>query len=272
MPVVTVSVVIPTRDRPLELERCLAAVRRSDGIELELIVVDDGSRFGDRISAIADAADAVYVRFEGAGPAVARNAGVAACTGEIVLFIDDDCVPDPQWASRLAQSVANERTAIVGGDVVLPARPTAWLRASERIAQGVEESSGLVRTCNLGCQRSLLIAVTFDERFPAAAGEDRDWCVRAQRHGATIRREPTAIVVHHADPGLRRFLQQQVRYGRGVCELRRRGTHVPMRPVAQARMAMAGFSEGLGVGLAVLIAQVATVVGYAHERLTARSG
>ena len=68
-----------------------------------------------------------------------------------------------------------------------------WLRASEALARVVERDVNLFRTNNLGCRRTLLLEVPFDESFDAAAGEDRDWCVRAERAGARFTRQPAAI-------------------------------------------------------------------------------
>ncbi len=61
----TVSVVVPTRDRPQKLERCLAALGEE---EIELVVVDDGSADAERVAALARAAGAKLVRLQGAGP------------------------------------------------------------------------------------------------------------------------------------------------------------------------------------------------------------
>ena len=99
-----VSVVVPTRDRPESLRRCLGALRAQDLAELEVIVVDDGSRDRGAVeAALAGAAPGVrLLRTPGRGPAAARNRGVRAATGEVVCFTDDDCEPEPGWARLLA--------------------------------------------------------------------------------------------------------------------------------------------------------------------------
>ena len=61
----------------------------------------------------------------------------------------------------------------------------------------------------------------FDETFPLAAGEDREWCSRIGAAGVAISLEPEAIVAHHQDLSLRRYWRQQVRYGRGALRWRR---------------------------------------------------
>ena len=266
-----ITVVVPTRDRPRRLARCLRALADAGADGMEIVVVDDGSAHASEVAANADAAGARLVRLDGRGPAAARNAGARAATGDVVLFVDDDCVPAAGWASTLAAAVLRTSGVVVGGTVEVSADAGVGLRASETLARTAECGSGLLRTNNLGCRRRLLLDVPFDETFTVAAGEDRDWCVRAVRVGATLAREPAAIVEHRADLGACAFFRQQLRYGRAVYLLRCRGTHVPVPRGALSRGFVAGFREGLPVGLAVVAAQVATAGGYVLERMAHRS-
>lgn len=267
-----VTVVVPTRDRPRLLARCVRALTGAGTESLEIVVVDDGSARAAEVAASAAAAGARLVRLDGRGPAAARNAGARAATGDVVLFVDDDCIPAAGWASTLAAAVLRTPGVVVGGAVEVSADVGVWLRASEELAHTAESGSGLLRTNNLGCRRSLLLDVPFDETFPTAAGEDRDWCVRAARAGATFTREPAAVVEHRADLGARAFFRQQLRYGRAVHLLRSRDTHIPVSSGALGRGIAAGFREGIPVGLAMVAAPVATAAGYVLEKRSALSG
>jgi len=262
----TVSVVVPTRDRPEALARCVGALSaQTVGTGFGIVVVDDGSVARGTVAAVADEFGARLVRLEGVGPAAARNAGVAAAGGERILLLDDDCVPQAGWAQSLVTAAAGGPRLVVAGTVVPPPAATPWLRASERIAIEAEAASGFFRTLNLACDRELLMEIPFDSTFPEAAGEDRDWCVRVARAGATFVREPAAIVEHRADPGARAFFRQQMRYGRAVHILRRRGTHIPVSAGGHLRALTAGFREGTPVGLAMMAAQAATTAGFVIE-------
>ncbi|MEI7760619.1 MAG: glycosyltransferase family A protein [Thermoleophilia bacterium] len=261
----TITVVVPTRDRPRQLARCLRALEGAGVDGLEIVVVDDGSTRASEVAAAAAVAGARLVRLDGQGPAAARNAGARAATGDVVLFVDDDCVPAAGWASTLTAAVLRTSGVVVGGAVEVSADAGVWLRASEALALAAERGSGLVRTNNLGCRRTLLLDVPFDETFTAAAGEDRDWCVRVVRDGATLTREPAAIVEHRADLGARTFFWQQLRYGRAVYLLRRRGTHVPISIGAHLHALASGFREGAPVGLSIMAAQAATATGFVLE-------
>jgi glycosyltransferase involved in cell wall biosynthesis len=91
-PPARLSVVVPTRDRAPLLDECLASIRALEGpdLEIELLVVDDGSTDGSE--EVARQHGATVLRTGGSGSAAARNAGMASATGEFLLFVDDDDV------------------------------------------------------------------------------------------------------------------------------------------------------------------------------------
>lgn len=258
------SAVVPTRDRPLELRRCLASLSEQSP-ELELIVVDDASVAAETVEGIVAEFGAKLVRLDGRGPAAARNAGVAVASGEYILLLDDDCVALPGWSEALVSAAAATERSVVAGTVTVPPGSGAWLRASECLAEHAESAAGFFRSLNLCSARELLLELRFDERFRAAAGEDRDWCFRAARAGATFDRVPQARVEHRADLGPRTFVAQQVRYGRAIRVLRTKDTHERMPVAAVWRGLLAGFAEEPAVGLAMLAAHVAASIGYLAE-------
>jgi hypothetical protein len=117
---------------------------------------------------------------------------------------------------------------------------------------------------NLACRAEILAEVPFDERYPVAAGEDRDWCRRLLAGGYVLRGEPAAVLVHRPEPTLRAFLRQQVRYGRGAFWFRRRGPE--RRPLESPNfyltLVRSSFRQGFRTGLLVSVAQAATAVGF----------
>lgn len=254
----TYSVVIPTRDRPALLERCLAALALSAG-GAEVVVVDDGSVAASAVEAAARRHGAVLVRTAPAGAAAARNAGVRRASAEIVLLTDDDCVPGSGWGDALAARVAaSPPLTIVGGRT--EAGPRVYARASQSVIGTVERAAPFCATSNVGCHRQTLLAVPFDESFPEASGEDRDWCARVLAAGGGIVREPRAVLAHLPSTGARAFWSRHVRYGRGGRRLGRRP--LPARASLALRVIRDGFAAGADVGLLVVVAQVATFVGY----------
>ncbi len=264
----TASIVVPTRDRPAVLARCLAALDNQADIELEVIVVDDGSADEAGVRAVADRYETTrVVRLAGLGPAAARNAGAAAATGETVLFTDDDCVPESDWAVTLAKAVGEGERGAVGGLAISADDAPAVVVASELIFRYVQERLQLLGTGNLGCRRELVLALPFDERFPLPAGEDREWCSRVVSAGGSLRLEPKAVVIHAPALDSRGFWRQHLRYGRGARRFARSPLGGPLQPVGfYTHLIATGFRHGPVSGGLVLVAQAATAVGYALER------
>ena len=109
-----ISIVIPTRDRPAALARCLAALAATS--RRARCVVDDGSRDRERRrGARASRPRRGSSARPGAGPAAARNLGARAAEGEVVCFTDDDCEPEPGWAPALAAAAAAARRRRAAG-------------------------------------------------------------------------------------------------------------------------------------------------------------
>src|SRR5256885_1303280 len=93
------SVVIPTRDRMGVLLETLRSLEAQDPPErgFEVLVVDNGSSDGTP-DAVRHLRESAGMKLElilepGAGPARARNAGVAAASGELIMFLGDDTAP-----------------------------------------------------------------------------------------------------------------------------------------------------------------------------------
>lgn len=247
-----ISVVVPTRDRPELLRRCLATVEQQT-VPVEVVVVEDS---------------------EGRGPAWARNEGVRRAKGEVICFTDDDCAPAAGWAEGLTAPILAGEVEVTSGPVSMGEGATAADRAWEAIVTYLQvraavpgtASPGFAVTANLAARRSLLDRIPFDESFPAAAGEDRDWGERAMREGVVLRFVPSAPVIHQSGMSTRAFLRQQYRYGQGAARYRsarsdrRRGS-----PDFYLGLLRAGFAQGLVLGLLVGVAQVATIAGALRE-------
>jgi len=252
-----ISVVVPTRERPELLRRCLAALE-AQTVPVEIVVVED---------------------LEGRGPAWARNEGVRRAQGEVICFTDDDCAPAPGWAEALAAPILAGEVEATTGPVSMGGGATpadqAWASIVHylqvRAAAPGTASPGFAVTANLAARRSLCERLPFDESFPAAAGEDRDWGERAAREGTTPVFVPEGLVVHRPGLSLRDFLRQQYRYGRGAARYRARASgRRPGSPAFYLGLLQAGFRAGLRPGLLVAAAQLATLAGVISARSAAR--
>lgn len=111
-----VSVVIVSRQRPSELRLCLSAVARLAYPAFEVIVVADPAGLA-AVEALPFSKMIKTVAFDEANISAARNRGVAQAAGEIVAFLDDDCVPETRWLEHLAAVFEDPGIAAAGGFV-----------------------------------------------------------------------------------------------------------------------------------------------------------
>jgi glycosyltransferase involved in cell wall biosynthesis len=250
-----ISVVVPTRARPQLLRRCLAALE-AQTVSLEVVVVEDS---------------------EGRGPAWARNEGLRRARGEVVCFTDDDCAPVPGWAEALAAPILAGAAQASTGRTLVGEGTTAADRAWEAIVGYLQDqaaepgtaSPGFAATANLACAHELLERLPFDESFPAAAGEDRDWAERAAGSGAPPRFVPHALVLHQPGLRVRGFLRQQYRYGRGAARYRGAASGRGFgSPSFYDGLLRRGFAAGFMPGLLVCAAQAVTLTGVIAQRLS----
>lgn len=112
----SVSVIVVSRGRPDALLRCLAGIEQLDHPAFELVVVADP----DGVAALgrADLADRVKcVGYDTANISAARNLGLQVAAGDVVVFIDDDAVPEPTWLGRLTAPFADADVSAAGGYV-----------------------------------------------------------------------------------------------------------------------------------------------------------
>ena len=221
-----VSVVVCTYNGSRTLRDCLEGVARLQYPAFETIVVDDGST--DRTAEIARGYDVRLIRTTNRGLSNARNTGLAAATGEIVAYLDDDAWPDPHWLQYLATTFRTTDHAGVGGPNIAPpgAGPVAECIAhapggpvhvllSDQVAEHIPG-------CNMAFRRERLEAIGgFDPQF-RVAGDDVDVCWRLQQRGWTLGFHPAAMVWHRPRSSVRAFWKQQRGYGNAEGALQRK--------------------------------------------------
>lgn len=207
----TVAVVVPSHDRCGPLTRLLDALARQTAPIAEVAVVLDGSTDGSAamLAARRDPFPLRWVHQPQRGAAAARNAGVALTSAPLVLFLDDDVVPEPDCIARhLARHDGSARAVVGDCPIVLPERPRPhdlsgwawWLDFNHQRAAGARRSTSYRDVCsgNLSVRRSDLVAVGgFDEGFAGYGGEDWELGVRLLAAGVEVVVEPAAIAHHH---------------------------------------------------------------------------
>jgi GT2 family glycosyltransferase len=234
------SVVVCTRDRPTDLARCLASLRRLDPAPAEIVVVDNAPTTTATRDVVAAAPGVVYVEEPRPGLDVARNTGIAASRGALVAFTDDDVEVHPRWATRLAACFADDAVVAATGLVIPAALDTdaqllfetalgglgrgfaprrfdaAWLRRWRGRAVPVWQIGA---GANMAFRRDALARVGgFDERLDVGAagcsGDSELW-YRLLAAGGVCQYTPAAVVHHHHRRDLAALRRQLYFYMRG---------------------------------------------------------
>ncbi len=271
--------VVPTHRRPDLLRRCLAALagQQTPAEAFEVVVVDDASGDGTPDVLAESAAAMPNLRWaslpRNAGPATARNHGVAMARGPVVLFIDDDIVATPSLVGthlRLHEA-GSDNLGVVGlveWHPDLPVTPfMTWLDGTDLqfafgngLAPGpVDPPQRAFYTCNLSLRRPAFDAAGgFDERFPHPAYEDVELGWRLGRRGLRLEYRPEALAWHARAVTLSDFCARMAMVAESAVLLRRSHPEVPveveappggpwqsllrhvLRPVAQRRQTVAG--------------------------------
>ncbi len=230
----TGSIIICTRHRPRDLAACLDAVASEIAAGREVIVVDNGP--DDETLAVAQRAGARYLAEPVPGVSRARNRGIAAATGEVAIFVDDDARPEPGWADMLLRRFDDPAVAAVTG-LVLPAALETEAQIGFEYDLGFGGMDVLPLTFDsdflegwpegaplweIGAGANMAIRCNharslggFDERFDPRAAfgglDDTEFWHRILLAGCRIRYEPLSVV-RHEHPETLPELRKQAHY------------------------------------------------------------
>jgi GT2 family glycosyltransferase len=222
------SIIIPTYERPRQLEACLQALTRLDYNRdyFEVIVVDDGGQAPlERVVALFQKQlDVTLLSQPNAGPAAARNTAATQAKGEVLAFTDDDCEPAVDWLQTLGLRFAKTTDCAIGGSTInaLPENP--YSAASQILLDYLytyynadRNQARFFASNNLAMPADRFLAVGgFTTTFLRAAAEDRELCDRWLLHGYRLIYAREVIVYHAHFLRLRTFFKQHLNYGSGA--------------------------------------------------------
>ena len=223
------TVIISTRNRPELISDAVRSILAGDSLPAELIVIDqsDTRHPGlDRIE-VKERTEFRYVWTRERGLSRGRNMGIRAARHSIVVFIDDDCLVEPDWFETLVTALvrAGRRFVVTGrvapGDdetagafapsVIMDDRPATYVGRINR---------DVLYPNNMALFRDVVEDVGFfDPRLGPgsrfASSDDNDFGFRLLEARYRIRYVPEAIVKHRAWRGTAAFLPLRWAYGRG---------------------------------------------------------
>jgi glycosyltransferase involved in cell wall biosynthesis len=192
-----ISIIVPTRNRALLLDRVLSSVGELQYSMWEIIVVDDGSTDDTRLVAERHRAAGLpltYLYQHWRMMGAARNLAMSRARGTIFAFTDDDCLVDPHWLAGMATTFRRhpESLGVQGKTVTDHTAMTPFTRQIEQLAGGPP-----YRTCNIAYRANIARELGFDTQL--IRGEDVVMAMRVLERGPIVF-APDAVVLHPPRP------------------------------------------------------------------------
>jgi GT2 family glycosyltransferase len=233
------TVAICTRERPADLRRALAAMRRLDPRPLEVLVIDNAPQSTETRAVAADFPGVRYVCEPRQGLDFARNRALQEASGDIIAFSDDDAMPESQWLGALVRPFEDRRIWCTTG-LTLAAeleteaqewfeRYTSFARGfRQRLFEGASHDTFSVGTigagANMAVRRDVLGALggfdtALDAGTPTRSGGDHELFGRILAAGYNIFYEPAAVSWHRHRRTWPELLDTLRGYGTGVSAL-----------------------------------------------------
>jgi GT2 family glycosyltransferase len=239
---IPVSVVIATHDRPDDLRNCLRSLtQRASPRPLETIVVDNHPASGATPPVAAEFPDVVLLNEPRQGLACARNRGIRACHGSIVVTTDDDVTMPPDWLEKLLSPFVQHDVVAVTGNVLPLELETVAQRLFEAyggLGRGFErlvvdgdwfrQFRSAVPTWTLGATANAAFRAEIfaqpqigllDEALgagtPTGCSEDTYLFYKILKANCTLVYEPSAFVFHKHRRDLDALYRQLYNYSKG---------------------------------------------------------
>jgi len=212
------SIVIPTFNGADRIGRCLdALLPQAKRHAANIVVVDDGS-VDSTVEVVKRYGSVRLIGQNNSGPAAARNRGAAETSGEVILFIDDDCVPGPRWLDAMLK--AFDDSQVVGAKGVYRTQQKSLIARFVQIEY--EDRYRLMKrsryidfvdTYSAAFLRERFLETKgYDRSFPVACAEDADLSYRMSARGWKMKFVPDAVVTHTHPASLIGYLKKKYKF------------------------------------------------------------
>lgn len=221
----SLSVIVASYNSLCTIRACLASLRQQDFAgSFEVILVDSGADSAAELVGREFPEVTVVARCRRTYPGVARNLGVARARGDILCFLDADCVASRDWLKAICEAHARP-DPVIGGAIAngaasgLVAWASYFAEFSHCLPVGPVRRLPTIASSCLSLKRWIV-----DDIGPFGQGAwatDTAYCLRLTRAGYPQPLfDPGIKVSHHGITKLRRFIVHQVELGRGYGQIR----------------------------------------------------
>jgi glycosyltransferase involved in cell wall biosynthesis len=203
------TVVIPTYNRELIIEKTILSVLNQDFQDFEIVIVDDGS--ADNPGSVVDRLNDPRIRLirqPNGGGGSARNNGIENAKGAYIAFLDSDDLFMPNKLARYAKELPISTNLVLYSAMNVDrgvdkfwVRPDRGIREGEDVGEYLFCANQLIQTSTIVLSTELAKRVMFDPGL--RRGQDLDFCVRLQAAGAKFRMidEPLTIWLDSTEVG-----------------------------------------------------------------------
>jgi GT2 family glycosyltransferase len=217
---VLISIVVPTYNGRLRIKNTLDALFCQDfSGEIEIVVVDDGSTDGtaDHVREYCDKIRVISQSNQ--GPAVARNLGAQIASGEIILFTDDDCIPQKDWLQQMLGPFTKDPDIVgVKGcyrteQKSLVARFVQLEYEDKFDYMQKDEYIDFIDTYSAAFKRSVFLeSGGYDTEFPVPCCEDAELSYRLSKSSYKMVFNRKAVVTHTHPDNLWWYLKKKFKF------------------------------------------------------------
>jgi len=246
-----VSIIIPTYNRQGLVKNCLESLfnQKISKKIYEIIVIDDGSidQTQDLIKNLKKKyKNLKYFKQKHSGPAAARNLGIKRSKGEIIAFIDDDCIAKKNWVENIIKAhkkyflyagIGGETYNILKNNRIANIRQFIWEYSIQTqnacnpilkrlkhyvcpFSLGKTFETFMLPSNNVSYKRNIFNKYLFDTSFNTASGEDSELNWRLKLNGFKLLYNPSIKIYHNHVSSLKIFLIQTFNHGKNVYKIK----------------------------------------------------
>lgn len=227
-----VSVIVPVYNRENFIKKCLDSLLSQTFQGYEIIVIDDASNDGtNKVLKLYDEPRIkVFCNADRGGYCLTRNEGIRRACGDIIAFIDSDCVAGENWLEEIVKPFEHDESImIVTGKVFDPSYGNYWQKVNKG-GDFVANARGYVKRSlagNMAIRRQFFDHNQFDPNLSDLAGEEFDLSLCCRKQGFKIFYQPSAEVIHYRRTEFTSSIKQQFYYGLGNTYVRFKHKHFP---------------------------------------------